>query len=61
MSSGARWKTLESYVVDTSNLQGLEAKFITDSIESALAAWETAAGNKEIFGGRGAGSGNGAD
>lgn len=43
LASGAKWKTPEDYLVDTSNNQGLDAVFVSSTISSDLALWEDAA------------------
>ena len=60
MSSGARWKTLEPYVVDARNRSGMDSATVSSVIDAGLGLWESAAG-KPIFGPLGSGEGNGAD
>ena len=49
MSSGARWKTVEPFVVDPANASGFNTTTVLSLIESGLDKWEAAAG-KQIFG-----------
>jgi len=49
MSSGARWKTIEPYVVDPSTSDPIGASDIPLLIAGCLSSWETASG-RPIFG-----------
>lgn len=40
LSKGARWKTTEQYVLDTTNSDGLSNSFVADSVEASLNAWD---------------------
>ncbi|MFH1545222.1 MAG: matrixin family metalloprotease [archaeon] len=44
LARGAKWKTIEPYVVNTSNTQGLNASFILTNLALDINKWETAAG-----------------
>ena len=44
LASGAKWKTVESYLVDPSNTAGLNEQFIIDNLASDIAKWESASG-----------------
>src|SRR3989338_9851317 len=43
LSSGAKWKTIEPYIVDPTNTRGLSSAFVTDNLAADIAKWETAA------------------
>lgn len=53
LSSGAKWKTIEPYLVNPNNLNGLSSDFIVDSMEMGVNEWEKYGGN--IFGAVGVG------
>ena len=40
LSKGARWKTTEQYVLDTTNSDGLTDSFVANSVEASLNAWD---------------------
>lgn len=44
LARGAKWKTVENYSVDSSNLDGLSAGFISNNIADDIDAWENASG-----------------
>jgi len=44
LSKGAKWKTIESYIVNPANSEGLDATFIVDNLATDVAKWEAAAG-----------------
>lgn len=43
LANGAKWKTLESWLVNTSNGEGLSSTFIFDNLTADIAKWEDAA------------------
>lgn len=45
LSSGAKWKTPEPYLVNPQNLDGLDSGYILSSMESAANEWEKYGGN----------------
>lgn len=49
IASGAKWKTVEPYEINTNNSQGLTPNFITSAMSAGVSAWENAAG-VNIFG-----------
>ncbi len=49
MAAGAKWKTVEPWVINPANSEGLGADFIYNTVANGLHKWETAA-NAEIFG-----------
>ncbi len=49
MSKGAKWKTVEPYVINPSNNQGLNEGAIVNNFASDIEKWESAAG-KDIIG-----------
>ena len=55
LARGATWKSVESYVLDTTNGDGLSASDVSNWTEMSLGAWELAAG-VDIFGTRDTGS-----
>ena len=51
LARGAPWKSVESYVLDTTNGDGLSASDVSNWTEMSLGAWKLAAG-VDIFGTR---------
>ncbi len=49
LASGAKWKTLESWVVNPLNTSGLDSNFVNDNLSLDISKWESAAG-KNILG-----------
>ena len=49
LARGAKWKTLEPYVVNTANGWGLGSSFVSTNLATDIAKWEFAA-NKQILG-----------
>ena len=60
LSKGAKWKTVEPYIVDPENTRGLEGIFVGDNIEFDIKKWETTAGH-DILGNEISGTVDGAD
>lgn len=60
LSPGAKWKTLEPYLVDPENLRGLDGNFIRNNLALNINKWESAAG-KDILGPEAAGVVDGVD
>jgi len=44
LASGARWKSLEGYVVDPSNTAALDESFIVNNMAADISKWESASG-----------------
>ena len=55
LAKGATWKSVEPYVLDTTNGDGLSASYVSNWTAMSLGAWELAAG-VDIFGTRDTGS-----
>jgi hypothetical protein len=51
MAAGARWKTTEAYVLDPTNLNGLEPVWIASVVQQSLDTWDGASASA-IFGPR---------
>jgi len=49
LASGAKWKTVESYLVDPSNAAGLDEGFVRSNLASDIQKWEKVEG-KNILG-----------
>ena len=60
LANGAKWKTIEPYIVDPANTRGLDATFVTSNLAMDIGKWETAA-NFNILGNEIAGIVDGAD
>ena len=60
LSKGAKWKTVEPYLVDPANTRGLDGTFVTNNVATDIVKWETAAG-VNILGDEIAGIVDGAD
>jgi len=60
LSRGAKWKTVEQYIVDSANTRGLDGTFIQNNVATDIVKWETAAG-VNILGDEIAGIVDGAD
>ncbi|MCK4634626.1 MAG: matrixin family metalloprotease [Candidatus Aenigmarchaeota archaeon] len=43
LSRGAKWKTVEDYIVDPTNTRGLDESFVRNNIADDIGKWETAA------------------
>lgn len=56
----AKWKTVENYIVDSTNVDGLSDSFVNNVISGAIDKWETAAGT-DIIGSKTNGVVDGAD
>ncbi|MBU4069891.1 MAG: matrixin family metalloprotease [Nanoarchaeota archaeon] len=50
LAEGAKWKSVEPYIVDTANGRGLTDSFISDNLASDILKWETASGGYDILG-----------
>jgi hypothetical protein len=50
LSKGARWKTLEPWIVNPNNIRGLGTDFIFENLGLNIGKWETAALGKNILG-----------
>lgn len=44
LSKGARWKTIEPYLVNPSNTRGLDETFVMNNLAADIVKWETEAG-----------------
>lgn len=60
LSREAKWKTIESYIVDPTNIRGLNEIFVTSNLAVDIGKWETAAG-VDILGNESLGDVDGAD
>ncbi len=60
LARGAKWKTVEPYIVDPSNTHGLDETFVRDNFANDIAKWESAAG-RDILGNEISGIVDGAD
>jgi len=60
LSKGAKWKTVEDYIVNPENAVGLDDAFVRNKIASDISKWETAA-NRDILGNEVSGTVDGAD
>lgn len=60
LAQGAKWKSIEDYIVDTTNNASLDSQFIRNNIALDISKWESAAG-KDILGNETAGIVDGAD
>lgn len=60
LSKGARWKTIEPYLVNPANTRGLDGTFVTSNLATNIVKWETAAG-VDILGNEISGIVDGAD
>ena len=60
LAKGAKWKTIEPYLVDPTNTEGLSATFITSNLAADIAKWEGASGTN-ILGDETSGIVDGAD
>jgi len=60
LARGAKWKTVEDYIVDSTNDEGLSAGFVTSNLAADIDKWEDAAG-KNILGNEVSGTVDGAD
>lgn len=49
LSKGAKWKTIEPWIVNPANIRGLDGNFVFSNLDSDISRWETAAG-KNILG-----------
>ncbi|MBT4869994.1 MAG: matrixin family metalloprotease [Candidatus Diapherotrites archaeon] len=49
IAKGAKWKTVEPYIINTANNHGLTEAFVASTTESGIAKWENAA-NTNIVG-----------
>ncbi len=49
LASGAKWKTVEPWVVNPANTRGLTADFIFSNLAADIAKWETAAAGVNIL------------
>lgn len=49
LANGAKWRNAEDWIVNTGNSHGLTRDQVLDTLSASVTAWETAAGNPEIF------------
>jgi len=61
LAKGAKWKTVEPYLVDPTNTRGLDTTFVTNNLAMDIDKWETASGGYNILGDEVAGIVDGAD
>lgn len=60
LAKGAKWRVIEPYMVDPTNMRGLSESFVRNNMASDIDKWETVA-NQEILGGEILGIVDGAD
>lgn len=60
LARGAKWKSIEPYIVDAVNRRGLGEVFVSDNLAMNIGKWETAAGT-QILGSEVSGVVDGAD
>jgi len=60
LAKGAKWKTIEPYIVDPANTRGLDETFVRDNMAYDIGKWENAAG-QNILGDETPGVVDGAD
>lgn len=60
IAKGARWKVVEDYMVDSSNLMGMSDAFVTQQIDTAASEWNNQL-SSPVFGSRIANTVDGAD
>jgi len=61
LSKGAKWKTIEPYIVSPTNTRGLDETFVASNFATDIDKWEDAAGGKDILGNEASGVVDGAD
>lgn len=61
LSKGAKWKTVEPYIVESANTRGLDGTFVRDNLALDISKWEDAASGKDILGNEAFGVVDGAD
>jgi len=44
LAKGAKWKTIEPYIVDPTNIRGIDEDFISNNLAFDIDKWESAAG-----------------
>ncbi len=49
LSKGAKWKTIEPWIVNPANIRGLDGNFILTNLDFDISKWETVVG-KDILG-----------
>ncbi|MBU3907126.1 MAG: matrixin family metalloprotease [Nanoarchaeota archaeon] len=49
LSNGAKWKTIEPWIVNPANIRGLDSNFVFSNLDIDILKWETSAG-KNILG-----------
>lgn len=50
LAKGAKWKTVEPYMVDPTNTEGLDEAFVRDNLALDIDKWEIAAQGTDILG-----------
>jgi hypothetical protein len=50
MSKGAKWKTVEPWVVNPSNSRGLDETFVLNNLKESIQQWEDAVAGADILG-----------
>ena len=61
LAKGAKWKTVEDYIVDPTNTRGLTKAFVSSNLADNIDKWEVASGGKDILGDEVTGTVDGAD
>ncbi|MFC1613308.1 matrixin family metalloprotease [Patescibacteria group bacterium] len=44
LAKGAKWKTVEPYIVNPANIRGLDEAFVADNLDADISKWELVAG-----------------
>lgn len=60
IAKGAKWKTVENYMVDSTNMWGMTDSFVKQQLDTAVSAWNDQLGS-QVFGVRVDGIVDGAD
>jgi len=50
LASGAKWKIVEPWVVNPSNIEGLDDSFVASNLAADIAKWESASEGADILG-----------
>jgi len=61
IGNGAKWKTAEDYIIDSTNLSGMSQSYVENGITTATGLWENEVPGVNIFGNHVAGTVDGAD
>lgn len=61
IGNGAKWKSAEDYIVDSTNLSGMSPNYVEATIATATGLWNSEVSGSTIFGSQTAGGVDGAD